>query len=181
METLRDLWKVLSWWSKCIKLFSHLSIYPGELLWDIFCTFLRIFVFFYVPVFFENHSVASYQFLTDAPGIFWRLTLLKESFQNISSSAGRHLKLFCRGSFRGTLLYSWRLFRFTLWNFVFYVTLTFPSKEFQSTYPSAGSIMQYFGAYFKYVNILPILCMNAMILLWSPSVLCIFGCFESIL
>ena len=64
---------------------------------------------------------------------------------------------------------------------VFYVTLTFPSKEFQSTYPSAGSIMQYFGAYFKYVNILPILCMNAMILLWSPSVLCIFGCFESIL
>ena len=62
--------------------------------------------FFYVPVFFENHSVASYQFLTDAPGIFWRLTLLKESFQNISSSAGRHLKLFCRGSFWGTLLYS---------------------------------------------------------------------------
>ena len=115
---LRDLWKVLSWWSKCIQLFSHLSIYPGELLWDIFCTFLRIFVFFYVPVFFENHSVASYQFLTDAPGIFWRLTLLKESFQNISSSAGRHLKLFCRGSFWGTLLYSWRLFRFTLWNFV---------------------------------------------------------------
>ena len=28
---------------------------------------------------------------------------------------------------------------------VFYVTLTFPSKQFQSTYPSAGSIMQYFG------------------------------------
>ena len=96
-------------------IFNILSIYPGELLWDIFCTFLRIFVFFYVPVFFENHSVASYQFLTDAPGIFWRLTLLKESFQNISSSAGRHLKLFCRGSFWGTLLYSWKLFRFTLW------------------------------------------------------------------
>ena len=62
--------------------------------------------FFYVPVFFENHSIASHQFFTDVPGIFSRLTSLKEPFENISPSAGRHLKLFCRGSFRGTLLYS---------------------------------------------------------------------------
>ena len=96
-------------------IFNILSIYPGELLWDIFCTFLRIFVFFTFLYFLRTIQLLLINFWQMLLVFSGGLTLLKESFQNISSSAGRHLKLFCRGSFWGTLLYSWKLFRFTLW------------------------------------------------------------------
>ena len=42
----RDLWKKLSWWSKFIKLFWHLSLFPGELFWIIFPLFFCIGTFF---------------------------------------------------------------------------------------------------------------------------------------
>ena len=50
----RDLWRVLPWWTKFIRLFSHLSISPDKLFWIVFCPFLCIVGFLVFLCFFRN-------------------------------------------------------------------------------------------------------------------------------
>ena len=43
----KDLWSVLSWWSKSIKLFLYLSLFLGELFWVIFFLFRTIHLLYF--------------------------------------------------------------------------------------------------------------------------------------
>ena len=62
---------LLSWWSKCVKLFSDLSLSPRELFSDVFAHLYLL--FFYAPLFLENHPMALHQFFADVVGITMRV------------------------------------------------------------------------------------------------------------
>ena len=58
--------------------------------------FLPIFLyryFFGVPLFLENHSIASHHFFTDVLGITQMVTSLKKPFHSTSPSAGSHFEV----------------------------------------------------------------------------------------
>ena len=70
---VHKLCKVLSWWSKSMKLSSHLPLCPGKLGWGTFYSFC-ISLLFDVRLFLENHLIASHHFLRDGPLITRGLT-----------------------------------------------------------------------------------------------------------
>ena len=53
METLQVLWRILSRWSKCIKLFSHLWLSQIKLCWGTFYTFLCFVTFLFSSISWE--------------------------------------------------------------------------------------------------------------------------------
>ena len=96
----RDLSRGLSWWSKCIKLFSHLLLSPGELLRYL----LPIFVYYYLLMilyFLRTIQLLLNNFFTDFLGI---TTTFTSPFHSISSSAGSHF-----GLILCMLFYSWKI------------------------------------------------------------------------
>ena len=85
-----DLWRILSWRSKCTKLFSRTVLCQGELFFEAYfsnfcilfpCLFFRLVMFFYVSQFLENHSITSHQFVLQMYlvlpwGLFWGYDIL---------------------------------------------------------------------------------------------------------
>ena len=85
-----DLWRILSWRSKCTKLFSRTVLCQGELFFEAYfsnfcilfpCLFFRLVMFFYVSQFLENHSTTSHQFVLQMYlvlpwGLFWGYDIL---------------------------------------------------------------------------------------------------------
>ena len=126
----RDLWRVLSWWFKCIKLFLHLSLSPGELFWGIFSTILCIHFFLFFLYFLRIIQLLHIKFFTNIPSITLRITSLKKNFRRISNFVGSHFGIFW-GSFWDMFLYSsellgifWAYFLMKLCTYVFCITLT---------------------------------------------------------
>ena len=90
---------------KCIKLFLHLSLSPGDLFWSIFCSFLCI-----VTVLCSSISWEPFKQFVDVLIITQRVTSPKKPFHRISPSAGSQFEIFW-DSIWGMLLYSWELFQ----------------------------------------------------------------------
>ena len=73
---------------------TSVTLPSGELFWVLFCPFLCIVILFGVPLFIENHEIASSYVFTDVLGITQRVTSLKKPFCSISPSAGNHFEVF---------------------------------------------------------------------------------------
>ena len=59
-----------------------------------FAHFFVLLLFLCVPLFLENHSIASQKFYTDVRGITERFTSLKKPFRRIDASAGSPFEVF---------------------------------------------------------------------------------------
>ena len=75
-------------------IFTYVTLPSGELFWVLFCPFLCVVILFGVPLFIENHEIASSYVFTDVLGITQRVTSLKKPFCRISPSTGNHFEVF---------------------------------------------------------------------------------------
>ena len=127
METLQVLWRILSRWSKCIKLFSHLWLSQIKLCWGTFYTFLCFDTFLFSSISWKPFNWLT-SFFTDILDIAQRVTSLKKSFQFslFESCSASYLMKFC--------------------TFVLFITLTVNVlRKICSMYPSTRDLLTYFG------------------------------------
>ena len=144
----RDLSRVLSWWSKCIKLFLYLSLTASPQ-GSCFGTFLSIITFLCSSISWEPFNCFILNFFQGVFGIILRVISLK----NLSTASlpllGTSFRYF--GAHFGVLYsISWELFHLILWNFVlcflYYCGSQCPMRNLTARIPLKGRM--HFAAFF---------------------------------
>ena len=116
------LWWVLSWWPKCIKLFSYLSLSRRELFWGIFCLLLQIILFSAFLYFLRTIQFLHINFFPDILGITLRVTSLKKTLKTLTTSPSllRAIFRYLKALFAICFSIFWELLHLILWSLFFY-------------------------------------------------------------